>query len=292
MVDHSKFGRGPPGEFSTKAESAFQTFTPFVRSKREEGEEFFNHTGSPKTPKPVPSHTLTTPHSSPKVTGTPPPTTIASSLNSTSSVTGSIVSSTNTGTDPSHSTSSSSFSSFSSSSPPTPPLPTLTAPSASPSASSSTFISSSSFSSSPPPPTSTGLALSSPASTELAPPSSPSPSAARTKSATPFIVAGVIAPFILVGLAVTGVLLYKRRRRARDRREWERTHEEIADAVRQVGTPAPSWARTRSDTELLHERGGSVTDPLFYTFPAGGLSVADNAGDLPWPAHSPSSSLS
>ncbi|KAJ7902532.1 hypothetical protein B0H14DRAFT_2666539 [Mycena olivaceomarginata] len=53
------------------------------------------------------------------------------------------------------------------------------------------------------------------------------------------IIAGVVAPVCLLILAAVGVMLCKRRRRARDRREWERTHESIADAVRQVASPIP-----------------------------------------------------
>ncbi|KAJ7320868.1 hypothetical protein DFH08DRAFT_890420 [Mycena albidolilacea] len=53
------------------------------------------------------------------------------------------------------------------------------------------------------------------------------------------IIAGVVAPVCLLTLAAVGVMLCKRRRRARDRREWERTHESIADAVRQVASPIP-----------------------------------------------------
>jgi len=53
------------------------------------------------------------------------------------------------------------------------------------------------------------------------------------------IIAGVVGPIALIILGTIGVVLYKRHKRAHDRREWERTHEAIADAVRQVGSPGP-----------------------------------------------------
>ncbi|KAJ7730022.1 hypothetical protein DFH07DRAFT_849484, partial [Mycena maculata] len=118
-------------------------------------------------------------------------------------------------------------------------------------------------SSPPPAPSATPSAdVSGPTSTALRPPSS----AGRSRSNdAPFIVASVLAPVPLICLAV-------RRLRARDRREWERTHEEIAHAVRPAGTPTNGWVRSRlSDTnsEFPPEKGGSGTDPLFYKFPPG-----------------------
>ncbi|KAJ7717106.1 hypothetical protein DFH07DRAFT_861561 [Mycena maculata] len=168
-------------------------------------------------------------------------------------------------------------------------------PHASP-ASSSTTVSalseslSSPLASSPPPaPSATPSAdVSGPTSTALQ-------SAGRSRSNDALIiVASVLAPVLLICLAVVGVLLYKRRLRARDRREWERTHEEIADAVRQAGTPTNDWVRSRlSDTksEFLPEKGGSDTDPLFYKFPPDWV-VSGARGTSRSLPHSPASSLS
>ncbi|KAJ7166788.1 hypothetical protein C8R46DRAFT_266581 [Mycena filopes] len=64
------------------------------------------------------------------------------------------------------------------------------------------------------------------------------------------ILAGVIVPLFVLLLALAAFLAHKRRKRVCDRRQWERTHAEIADAVAQVGGPAttvPS-AWTRFDT--------------------------------------------
>ncbi|KAK7024902.1 hypothetical protein R3P38DRAFT_3532901 [Favolaschia claudopus] len=58
------------------------------------------------------------------------------------------------------------------------------------------------------------------------------------------IIAGVIAPVCVIIFAFIAFLVYKRRQRARDRREWELTHESIADAVRQVVSPVPVTAGT------------------------------------------------
>jgi hypothetical protein len=47
-------------------------------------------------------------------------------------------------------------------------------------------------------------------------------------------------------------MVYKRRQKVRDRQEWQRTHEEIADAVRNVGGPVSvppvSWTRFESES--------------------------------------------
>jgi cytochrome c-type biogenesis protein CcmH/NrfF len=52
----------------------------------------------------------------------------------------------------------------------------------------------------------------------------------------------LVTPLVLLLLLVVALALYKRRQRARDRREWERTDEAIGDNVRQVGgTPAAPW---------------------------------------------------
>ncbi|KAJ7742797.1 hypothetical protein B0H16DRAFT_1562402, partial [Mycena metata] len=72
--------------------------------------------------------------------------------------------------------------------------------------------------------------------------------AASTKSSTNKtmpIVVGIVVPLVLMILSGAAFFLYKRRQRARDRREWERTHEEIADAVREIGGPAtvPAWSQ-------------------------------------------------
>ncbi|KAJ7181093.1 hypothetical protein C8R46DRAFT_1345244 [Mycena filopes] len=54
------------------------------------------------------------------------------------------------------------------------------------------------------------------------------------------IIAGVVAPVALLALAGAAWVLFRRRQRTRDRREWERTHASIADAVRQVASPGPA----------------------------------------------------
>jgi hypothetical protein len=85
----------------------------------------------------------------------------------------------------------------------------------------------------------------------------------------------VVVPLVLIILGVVAFILYKRRQRARDRREWERTHEAIADAVRQVGTPAPAglpaWNPARGDVKepfdgdtapLFEKSGGSLPGSL------------------------------
>ncbi|KAF7308215.1 hypothetical protein HMN09_00669400 [Mycena chlorophos] len=56
--------------------------------------------------------------------------------------------------------------------------------------------------------------------------------ASKSSSKTTEIAAGVIAPLALLGLVVIAIIMHKRRRRAQDRRQWEKTHESIADAVR------------------------------------------------------------
>ncbi|KAJ7689658.1 hypothetical protein B0H17DRAFT_1066016 [Mycena rosella] len=66
-------------------------------------------------------------------------------------------------------------------------------------------------------------------------------SAVKSQNKTPIIV-GVLVPVVLIILAAVGFILYKRRQRARDRREWEHTHAAIADAVRQVGSPGVTGA--------------------------------------------------
>ncbi|KAJ7130874.1 hypothetical protein C8R46DRAFT_1236077 [Mycena filopes] len=92
--------------------------------------------------------------------------------------------------------------------------------------------------------------------------SSPSPTATAFTSPAPAksnnkmvpIVAGAVVPAVLLLFGATALFLYKRRQRARDRREWERTHAEIADAVRQVGGPAtrmPSWSRGHSSKDSV-----------------------------------------
>ncbi|KAJ6588180.1 hypothetical protein B0H19DRAFT_1057420 [Mycena capillaripes] len=88
------------------------------------------------------------------------------------------------------------------------------------------------------------------------------------------IIAGVLIPLLLIALGVAGVILYKRRQRARDRREWERTHAEIADAVRQVGGRGVSVAGSSpyvgsawaSSQVLRQGSGDTVTDPFVDTY--------------------------
>lgn len=69
------------------------------------------------------------------------------------------------------------------------------------------------------------------------------------------IVAGVLVPVLLLLLGTAAWLAWRRRRRVRDKREWERTHAEIAEAVRGVGGRArvsllPSaWTRFEGKTE-------------------------------------------
>jgi len=72
----------------------------------------------------------------------------------------------------------------------------------------------------------------------------------------------VLVPILVIILGAGGFVLYKRYQRARDRREWERTHAEIADAVRQVGGPATSGATSPYSTGTwdpldLPSRGGT-----------------------------------
>ncbi|KAK7024909.1 hypothetical protein R3P38DRAFT_1054042 [Favolaschia claudopus] len=79
------------------------------------------------------------------------------------------------------------------------------------------------------------------------------------------IIAGVLVPVLFLVLCGVAYILYKRRRRARDRGEWERTHAEIADVVREAGTgelPAglPAWSLSRVDTKVSPDiRGGNPT---------------------------------
>ncbi|KAF7356209.1 hypothetical protein MVEN_00952300 [Mycena venus] len=108
--------------------------------------------------------------------------------------------------------------------------------------------------------------------------SSSRPIAAKSNNKTTPIVVGVVIPLVLIVLGVVAFILYKRRQRARDRREWERTHEAIADAVRQVGAPAavglPAWNPARGDVKepldgdaapLFEESGGSLPGSLGHS---------------------------
>ncbi|KAF7356208.1 hypothetical protein MVEN_00952200 [Mycena venus] len=94
--------------------------------------------------------------------------------------------------------------------------------------------------------------------------SSSSALAAKSKNKAIPIAIGVVVPLVLIILGVVAFILYKRRQRARDRREWERTHEAIADAVRQVGAPAaaglPAWNPALGDMKELLD---GDTAPLF-----------------------------
>ncbi|KAJ7314421.1 hypothetical protein DFH08DRAFT_895409 [Mycena albidolilacea] len=110
-------------------------------------------------------------------------------------------------------------------------------------------------------------------------PSSSTPINAASNKKTARIIAGVVVPLVLIFIGVAAFIIYKRRQRARDRREWERTHDAIADAVRQVGgTPAPrlpAWrppfndvkAPLEGDTAPLFEKSGdpSLPGPLEHT---------------------------
>ncbi|KAJ7899367.1 hypothetical protein B0H13DRAFT_2337171 [Mycena leptocephala] len=98
-------------------------------------------------------------------------------------------------------------------------------------------------------------------------PSLAAPSKSHNKAAP--IIAGVVVPIVLIILAAAGFILYKRRKRARDRREWERTHAEIADAVRQIGAPVkvavgPAWS---GDLKTAPDGDG---DALSYSFEKSG----------------------
>ncbi|KAF7356211.1 hypothetical protein MVEN_00952500 [Mycena venus] len=87
---------------------------------------------------------------------------------------------------------------------------------------------------------------------------SDSVAAASTKSTNIApIIAGVLVPlFFLLLFGAVAFMAYKRRQKVRDRQEWERTHAEIADAVRNVGgpvsTPPVSW--TRFDNNAAHSQ--------------------------------------
>ncbi|KAJ7117437.1 hypothetical protein C8R44DRAFT_790718 [Mycena epipterygia] len=93
---------------------------------------------------------------------------------------------------------------------------------------------------------------------------SPVSASANSKNNRARIIAGVLVPLLLIILGIAGFILYKRRQRARDRREWERTHQEIAGAVREVGGSPPytggAWA-SRGDTMgyTAPEKGGGDT---------------------------------
>ncbi|KAJ7906018.1 hypothetical protein B0H13DRAFT_728812 [Mycena leptocephala] len=105
-------------------------------------------------------------------------------------------------------------------------------------------------------------------------PSSPFSVGASSKSApkTAAIIAGVLVPLFFLLFLGAAYFGYKRRRRLNDRREWERTHAEIADAVRNVSgpaTPPSAWARldTASRGDLtdfasVNEKHGD-TEPFF-----------------------------
>ncbi|KAF7309091.1 hypothetical protein MKEN_01111000 [Mycena kentingensis (nom. inval.)] len=110
-------------------------------------------------------------------------------------------------------------------------------------------------------------------------PDSASPLTASTSAAAPVALAasspntaqttriavGVVVPLVLIALAALGVVLFKRRQRRNDRREWERTHEAIAEAVRvrQGGggvaggsTTTGGSASVWSGVELVSRPGG------------------------------------
>ncbi|KAJ7066260.1 hypothetical protein C8F01DRAFT_697244 [Mycena amicta] len=99
------------------------------------------------------------------------------------------------------------------------------------------------------------------------PSSSPSSSAPKSHSSTPIII-GVVTCVGALLLAAIAFLIYRRLKRARDRRAWERTHEEIADAVRQVGGHARLsglWRRFggRADKNRATPPPANEQAPLF-----------------------------
>ncbi|KAJ6480920.1 hypothetical protein C8R45DRAFT_318109 [Mycena sanguinolenta] len=106
------------------------------------------------------------------------------------------------------------------------------------------------------------------------------------------IIAGVVAPVCLIIIAAIALVLYKRRQRARDRREWERTHEAIADAVRQVGSPVPrsvapyAGSGTWSHLDLTKGSGDTVTNP-FTDEPVAHQSAEQAAAPTFRPVRSP-----
>ncbi|KAJ7717104.1 hypothetical protein DFH07DRAFT_861558 [Mycena maculata] len=160
---------------------------------------------------------------------------------------------------------------------------------------------------------------------------SPSPTAAvlaSSKSNKTPVIAGVVVPVLVIILGAGGFIFYKRHKRTRDRREWERTHEEIADAVRQVGGPAaaramspyssgswshldhPSRAGTGVGYVAVHDGSGdTVTNPFFdkpvgyqsaeyaaarpaFAAPPTGFSVAANSPHyVPEPGSHPAGSM-
>ncbi|KAJ7464459.1 hypothetical protein FB451DRAFT_439356 [Mycena latifolia] len=145
-----------------------------------------------------------------------------------------------------------------------------------------------------------------PASTSL-PPSDPSvPSTplvlAATKSTSKMpIIVGVLVPLFFILAGAAAFILYKRRQRVRDRLEWERTHEAIADAVRQVnehgvrGTPSYAGSGAWSHLDLA-SRGdlvytqAPVADPFVDGPPDSHEHAAFGTGTYSpeyHPAHSP-----
>ncbi|KAJ7227822.1 hypothetical protein B0H12DRAFT_1148412 [Mycena haematopus] len=106
------------------------------------------------------------------------------------------------------------------------------------------------------------------------------------------IIAGVVAPVCLILLAAVAFVLHKRRRRSRDRREWERTHEAIADAVRQVGSPVPRNATPYagsgvwSHLDRAKGSGDTVTNP-FTDAPVAHQSAEQSAAIPFRPVRSP-----
>ncbi|KAF7370196.1 hypothetical protein MSAN_00650300 [Mycena sanguinolenta] len=106
------------------------------------------------------------------------------------------------------------------------------------------------------------------------------------------IIAGVVAPVCFIILAAIAFVLYKRRQRARDRREWERTHEAIADAVRQVGSPVPRsvapYAGSGTWSHLTSAKGSGDTMTNPYTDEPVAHQSADQSAALPFrPVRSP-----
>ncbi|KAF7309090.1 hypothetical protein MKEN_01110900 [Mycena kentingensis (nom. inval.)] len=99
--------------------------------------------------------------------------------------------------------------------------------------------------------------------------SSPNP-ATTTTSSDPrnkqSIIIGVVVSAIAVLLLLAAALfLYKRHKRARDRRAWERTHEEIASVVREVGGPARMsglWMKVVRPNKRVRAGAGGPGTPV------------------------------
>jgi len=74
------------------------------------------------------------------------------------------------------------------------------------------------------------------------------------------IILGVLVPIFAILIAAAGYIGYRRHKRLRDRRAWERTHEEIAVAVRDARPSVQPWVLF-PDTPGASERGGETPAP-------------------------------